>query len=309
MLDDSKLIQRLARRRYIVFAVIVMLFFFALIFRLLDLSLFHRHFLLQQSNARILRKISIPAYRGMITDRNGDPLAISTPVDTVWANPQLFKANVHQFYNLSHLLDISVTRLKAKTAIKGDREFVYLKRRLSPELAKKVLALNVPGVFGLREYKRFYPEGEVDAHLIGFTNIDDNGQEGLELAFNKWLAGKPGKKEVIKDRLGHVISNVAILKKPEQGHNLQLSIDQRIQYVAFRDLQKQVQKYKAESGSVVVINVKTGEVLAMVNQPSYNPNKRPSTHDGRFRNRAVTDQYEPGSTIKAFNIEIGRAHV
>lgn len=304
MLDESKRVQQQARRRFVLFCVFLLTVLGVLLWHLLDLSLFNRHFLMQQSNARIMRKVPMPAYRGIIKDRNGEPLAISIPVDTLWLNPKMFAATGAQWQKLCALLHTSHAKLEAKVKRYGQREFMYLRRRMSPEVADKIMALKIPGVFSMREYKRFYPEGPVDAHLIGFTNVDDKGQEGLELAFNRWLAGTPGEKEVIKDRLGHIVANVTMLKKPVQGRDLTLSIDQRIQYIAYRDLAAQVEKYHAASGSVVVLDVKTGEVLAMVNQPSYDPNHRPAVHDGRFRNRAVTDMYEPGSTIKAFNIAL-----
>lgn len=274
-----------------------------LLWRLIDLNILDRSFLLRQSKARILRVVNIPAYRGMITDRLGTPLAISTPVDSVWINPQLFQATPAQLKQLAALLDLPLNFIQQRTKKIEDRQFVYLKRGNPPEVGKAVVALNIPGVFLQREYRRYYPDGEIDAHVIGLTNVDDRGQEGLELAYNPWLAGVPGKKEVLIDRLGHIIANVALLTKPVQGHDLTLSIDQRIQYLAYRGLKETVAKYQAESGSVVVLDVKTGEILAMVNQPSYNPNNRISPHDNSSaRNRAVTDMYEPGSVIKPFTI-------
>ncbi len=274
----------------------------AIIFRLLDLGFFNRDFLLRQSAARVLRVVKIPAYRGMITDRLDSPLAISTPMDSVWMNPKSFHASAAQFKQLAHLLQMSSYRLRKISREK--KQFVYLRRRNPPQLIEKVRALSLPGVFFQREYKRYYPEGEVASHVVGLTNVDDCGQEGLELAFQDWLAGKPGKKEVIKDRLGHVVANVALLKAPRQGHNLQLSLDHRIQYLAYRQLKKVVNQYQAQSGSIIVLDVKTGEVLAMVNQPTYNPNQRANQHKSNFRNRAVTDMFEPGSTIKPFNIAL-----
>jgi cell division protein FtsI (penicillin-binding protein 3) len=278
-----------------------------LLIRLVDLNILDRTFLLRQSKARILRKISIPAYRGMITDRFGDPLAISTPVDSVWINPQLFQASNKQLQELSHLTHLSTHFIDHRARKVKGREFIYLDRLIPPPLGEQIKALDIHGVFLQREYKRFYPEGEVTAHVVGLTNIDDEGQEGLELAFNKWLTGVPGEKEVLKDRLGHVIDDVALLKKPQQGKELVLSIDHRIQYLAYRALKAAVLKYHAQAGSVVVLNVKTGEILAMVNQPSYNPNRRPKDHDGRYRNRAVTDIFEPGSTMKPFTIALALA--
>jgi len=275
-----------------------------LIGRLVDLNLFQRSFLVKQSRARILRTVSIPAYRGMILDRNGQSLAVSTAVDSIWMNPQDFKPNKKQLFNLAKLLNISVNAIQAKEKRNIHREFIYLKRGLPPKIADRIRALKIPGVYFQREYKRYYPVGEVSAHVIGFTNIDDRGQEGLELAYNKWLSGKSGKKRILKDRLGRVIANVATLKQPSPGHDLQISIDQRIQYIAYYNLKKAVEKYHAQSGSIVVLNPNTGEILAMANQPSYNPNNRPSKDYGQFRNRAVTDTYEPGSTIKPFNLSL-----
>jgi len=273
-----------------------------IVWRLVDLNVVDRAFLLKQSQARILRTLHIPAYRGMITDRLGTPLAISTPVESVWVNPKLFHASQQQLNQLAQLLHLPAHYILRRTKKVPGREFVYLKRRNSPQVAKQIKALDIDGVYFQREYKRFYPEGEVAAHVVGLTNVDDAGQEGLELAYNHWLAGQPGKKEVLKDRLGHIISTLAITKVPQQGRNLTLSIDHRIQYLAYSTLKHVVDKYHAQAGSVVVLNAKTGEILAMVNQPSYNPNNRPKDHDGRYRNRAVTDTFEPGSTMKPFNI-------
>ncbi len=275
-----------------------------IVWRLFDLSILKRSFLLRQSKARILRIVKIPAYRGMITDRLGTPLAISTPVDSAWANPKTFKASPEKIQDLAKLLGLSPGFIQRRIKRGVHREFVYLKRGNPPEIAKRVKALKIPGVFFQREYRRYYPEGEVAAHVVGLTNVDDRGQEGLELAYNKWLSGSPGKKEVLKDRVGNIIAEIALIKKPQQGHNLVLSIDHRIQYLAYRSLKEAVHKFHAESGSLVVLDVKTGEILAMVNQPSYNPNNRPKIHDGRFRNRAVTDMFEPGSTVKSFNIAL-----
>lgn len=272
------------------------------LWRLIDLNVLDRSFLLRQSKARVFRDVSIPAYRGMITDRLGVPLAISTPVDSLWINPQLFQPTPTQLIKLAHFLGLPLSFIRKEAEQKGNRQFVYLKRENPPFIVKEVQALHIPGVFFKREYRRYYPEGEVTAHVIGLTNIDDQGQEGLELAYNQWLAGTSGEDEVVKDRLGHIIADVNSLKKPLQGHNLVLSIDHRIQYLAYRALKETVFNYHARSGSIVVLDVKTGEILAMVNQPSYNSNNRPSNHDGRYRNRAVTDIFEPGSVIKPFVI-------
>jgi cell division protein FtsI (penicillin-binding protein 3) len=273
-----------------------------LLWRLIDLNILDRSFLLRQSKARILRVVNIPAYRGMITDRLGTPFAISTPVDSVWVNPQLFQANNTQTKQLAAILGLPINVIQQRSRKIDDHQFVYLKRGNPPDIGQAINALNIPGVFLQREYRRYYPDGEVDAHVVGITNVDDHGQEGLELSYDQWLAGVPGKKEVLIDRLGHVIADVALLTKPVQGHDLTLSLDHRIQYLAYRGLKETVAKYHAEAGSIVVVDVKTGEILAMVNQPSYNPNNRINAHDSSVRNRAVTDMFEPGSVIKPFTV-------
>ncbi|MFW0055101.1 MAG: peptidoglycan D,D-transpeptidase FtsI family protein [Coxiella endosymbiont of Dermacentor silvarum] len=275
-----------------------------LLWRLIDLNILDRSFLLKQSKARILRIVNIPAYRGMITDRLGVPLAISTPVDSVWINPRLFQATPSQFVALSYFLHLPITFIKKRIQKGANHQFVYLKRGNPPYIAEEIRQLNIPNIFFQHEYRRYYPEGEITAHVVGFTNIDDQGQEGLELAYNQWLSGKSGKMEVIKDRLGHIVANIDLVKKPIQGHDLTLSLDHRIQYLAYQALKETVSTYHAKAGSAVVLDVKSGEILAMVNQPSYNPNKRPVRYDGRYRNRAMTDIFEPGSVIKAFTIAL-----
>ncbi|KPJ67337.1 MAG: cell division protein [Coxiella sp. DG_40] len=289
--------------RFYFLIIILVLCLAALIWRMFDLSIYQHSFLQQQSDVRTVRIVGIPAHRGMITDRNGTPLAVSTPVDAIWINPQIFIATPKQLRELSKLLHISHHSLQSRINPKSGHYFVYLKRHITPKLSNQVRALNISGLFFQREYRRYYPEAEVTAHILGFTDVDDQGQEGLELAYNSWLRGVPGKREVLKDRLGHVVAVMNTLRDPQPGHDLALSIDRRIQYLAYLELKETVQKYHADSGSAVVSNVKTGEILAMVNQPSYNPNDRPTNkHDGRYRNRAVTDVFEPGSTMKTFSI-------
>lgn len=275
-----------------------------LLWRLVDLSILDRSFLLKQSQARILRVVKTPAHRGMMTDRNGSPLAISTPVDSVWVNPHLFSASPTQLQQLASLLKVSTQFIRHQARRDTGRHFVYLKRGNPPALAEKIKALAIPGVFFQREYRRYYPEGEAFAHVLGITNVDDRGQEGLELAYDKWLRGVSGRREVLKDRLGHIITDVALLKKPKKGRDLSLSIDHRIQYLAYRVLKETVTRYHAKAGSIVVLDARTNEVLAMANQPSFNPNVRRKAHDGRYRNRAVTDMFEPGSVIKPFTIAL-----
>ena len=276
--------------------------FFALIWRVFYLNILRRNFLQHQSDIRAVRVVDIPAHRGMILDRNGKPLAISSAVDSVWINPQILIASNEQLVKLAHLLNVPYDLIKRRDSKTTRRSFVYLRRHINPNLKEKIKALNISGLFFQREYQRFYPSAEVFAHVLGFTNIDDRGQEGLELAYDSWLYGVPGKRRVLKDRLGHIIANLEVIKQPQPGHNLVLSLDSRIQYLAYRVLKSVVNKYHAASGSVVVLDVKTGEILAMVNQPSYNPNDRHANLDSSYRNRAVTDVFEPGSTMKAFSI-------
>lgn len=273
-----------------------------LIYRAIDLHVFSRDFLQNQGDARYLRTQSIAAHRGMITDRNGEPLAISTPVDSVWVQPELFAEAYGQWPQLARLLGLDLAKIKRTVSLRKDREFVYLKRHINPTLAKKVMNLKIPGVSLQREYHRYYPAGEVMAHIIGYTNVDDQGIEGLELAYNDMLGGTNGSKRVLKDRLGRVVREVEQLKKPQPGKDITLSIDRRLQYLAYRELKRAVQQHKAVSGSAVILDVRTGEVLAMVNQPSYNPNNRSASKNSQRRNRAVTDLIEPGSTIKPFTL-------
>lgn len=270
----------------------------SLIARAVQLQVFNKDFLNQQADTRHLRTEKISAHRGTITDRNGEPLAISTPVDSVWANPQELAPAVDSVPGLARVLGIDPQTLMRRITRSMNKEFVYLKRHLSPEKAAEAMALNLPGVNVQREYRRYYPASEVVGHLVGFTNIDDVGQEGLELAFNHWLAGETGAKRVLKDRLGRSVENVESIRPPHHGKDLRTSIDLRIQYLAYRALKSAIQKYNAESGSIVVLDVQTGEVLAVANQPSYNPNDRSQYSAERYRNRAATDIFEPGSSIK-----------
>ncbi len=273
-----------------------------LLWRAVYLHVLNKDFLQQQGDARHLRVVTLSAHRGMITDRYGEPLAVSTPVDSVWANPQELIEARDDLPQLAKLLDMDVDKLQRLLAGSDKREFVYLKRHISPSLAQQVMALNLPGVDLQREYRRYYPAGEVMAHVIGFTNIDDVGQEGLELAYDDWLRGEPGAKRVIKDGKNRIVEDVESIRAPRPGKDLVLALDRRIQYLAYRELKAAVQDNNARSGSAVVLDVRTGEVLAMVNQPSYNPNNRKDLTGNKERNRAVTDVFEPGSTMKPFTI-------
>lgn len=288
--------------RFWVLVVFLSMAAIGLVWRMIHLSVVNRPFLLGQGEARASRIIGIPASRGKILDRNGEPLAISTPVDAVWVNPRQLEATPQIIPFLAKLLDLSSTEIKHRLQKNSRRSFVYLKHGIEPELGQQIRTLNLPGVYTHREYRRYYPEGEVTAHVLGFTDFNDQGQEGMELGYNSWLRGIPGKRQVIKNRLGDIISGVSVLREPRPGHDLTLSIDRRIQYIAYAELKAGVEKFRATSGTAIVLDCKTGEILAMVNQPSYNPNNRAPDKDGRYRNRAVTDTFEPGSTIKTFSI-------
>lgn len=275
-----------------------------LVIRAFDLHVTDKAFLQEQGDARALRSIPVAAHRGMIVDRHGEPLAVSTPVDSIWAQPQAFKATTRQLYNLARLLDLKPQQIKKLIAGKKQKskEFVYLKRRINPSLAHKVIELEIPGLSIQREYRRYYPTGEVAAHVVGFTNVDDAGQEGIELAYEPWLKGTDGRQLVMKDRLGRVVKPVDLIKSPNPGKDLVLSIDRRLQYLTYRELKRAVFEHKAKSGSAVILDVQTGEILAMVNQPSFNPNNRDDLQGYRYRNRVVTDTFEPGSTVKPFTV-------
>ena len=257
-------------------------------------------FLQHQGDSRAIRNITIPAYRGLITDRNGEPLAISTPVTAIVANPKnIQKSDIER---LSLALKISESQLQSRLERYRNKSFMYLVQQLPNDEAEKILKLNIPGVSGQQRYKRFYPAGEVTAQLVGFTNYLDIGQEGMELAYDDWLTGEPGKKKVVLDKNRRVINDISLIQAASSGEDLRLSIDLRVQYAAYRALKKAVKKHNAKSGSVVVLDVNSGEVLAMVNQPSFNPNDRSKLFQGSVRNRAITDLMEPGSTVKPFTV-------
>lgn len=288
------------RSKFVIWFLLICLL--GLVSRIVYLSVINRAFLQQQSDIRSVRVVDIPAYRGMITDRNGVPLAISTPVASVWINPQQFSAKSWQLTKLSNLLNISYRDLNNKISKNSNRSFLYLQRHITPQAADNIKNLSLPGLYFTYEYRRYYPQSEVNAHILGFTNIDDVGQEGIELAYDNWLRGVPGKMRVVKDRLGNTVDILATLQEPVPGKNLVLSIDQKIQYLAYFELKRTVSAYQAESGSAVVLDVKTGEILAMVNLPSFNPNGKRTSDYGQYRNRAVTDVFEPGSTMKTFSV-------
>ena len=303
--------EQFAVRRVMVVAVFL-LAATGLLYRAFDLHISSQEFLQKQGDARHLRTIKINAHRGNIYDRNGEPLAISTPVDTIWINPQQVKDNVERLPELTAVLNVDLQTLQQRLIKNASREFMYVKRRVQPALAEKIKALSIEGVYLQREYQRFYPTGEVSAHVLGFTNVDDKGQEGVELAFNDYLSGKPGAKKIIRDRLGRAIDDVERIRSAQPGQDLTISIDKGLQYLAYRSLKSAMKKHNAKSASAVVLDVKTGEVLAMVNQPSFNPNDRRDLKPSKTRNRAVTDLFEPGSTIKPITmvaaLESGQWH-
>ena len=290
------------RTRLYVVVMMLALASSALIVRAVDLQVVRKDFYQEQGDARFLRDLPVPVSRGTIFDRNGEPLAVSTPVDSIWADPEVVLDHSDRLGDLAKALGVDADSLQRRLIQRNDKEFVYLTRQLNPDDARAVLDLGIPGVSSQREFRRYYPSGEVMAHVLGYTNIDDHGQEGLELAFDNWLAGKPGVKRVIRDRLGHIVENVELVREPQPGRDLVLSIDRRIQYLAYRELKSAILEHHASSGSMVVLDVATGEVLAMVNQPSYNPNARDKGDARTRRNRAVTDVVEPGSTMKAFTV-------
>jgi cell division protein FtsI (penicillin-binding protein 3) len=258
-------------------------------------------FLQAKGEARYGRVVEMPASRGAVKDRNGTPLAISTPVESIWAAPDDWEADGTQVALLARALDLTPADLRQKIANK-DRQFVYLKRQIPPESAARVMALRIPGVFEQREYRRYYPAGAVMAHVVGFTGLDDNGQEGIELAEQARLAGTPGSRKVIRDRKGRVVEDAESLHAPRDGAEVDLAIDERLQYLAHRELAAAVAQHHARGGSTVILDAKTGEVLALVNMPDFNPNNRARLTTAQVRNRSVTDLFEPGSTMKPFTV-------
>jgi cell division protein FtsI (penicillin-binding protein 3) len=271
-----------------------------LLARAVQLQVFDQQFISRQADMRHARTARMVAHRGTIVDRFNEPLAVSSPVDSVWVNPPVFAESPDGIAKLAAELKLNRQWLEQRVTSNLDREFLYVERHVNPDKAARVRALAIPGVALQREYKRFYPNGEVTSHLLGFTNLDEDGQEGLELAYNNSLAGKDGQKRVIQDGRGQVIQEVEVMRAPVQGVDFVTSIDLRVQYLAYRELKAAMRDFRARAGTVVVIDIASGEVLAMVNQPSFNPNDRTQFDVSRFRNRAVTDIFEPGSSIKPF---------
>lgn len=285
-------------------AIILIPLLLLLVGRMIHLHLLDRVFLKQQGDVRTLRVEPISAHRGMITDRHGEPLAISSPVATLWADPSKLPQDGVLLNALARALNETPQDFFARLNRYADREFVYLKRQVTPDLAEAVRSLKIPGVYILDEYKRYYPAGEVAAHLVGFTNVDEQGQEGLELSWDHWLKATPGKKRVLKDLKGRTVRNLAVLQAPHPGQTLTLSLDMRLQYLAYRELKAVVDQHQAVSGSIILLDARSGEVLAMVNQPAFNPNNRSYLDLSRLRNRALVDLFEPGSVIKPLSVAV-----
>lgn len=279
-----------------------------LVWRAVDQQILEKDFLQSEGADRYLTRVEVPAHRGLITDRRGDVLALSTPVDSIAANPRVIGNDAQQMVALAKALGMDAGQLRARLARYSQRHFVYLKRRMPPNDAAHVMSVvnahAIRGVHVEREYKRFYPAGEVFAHVLGFTDVDDAGQEGLELAFDSALRGEPGAKLVLRDGRRQVVDDVENVRSPRAGNHLALSIDQRLQFIAYRELKAAVKRHRAISGSLVLLDTRSGEILAMVNQPSFNPNADRSNRGGKLRNRAVTDVFEPGSTMKPFTVAV-----
>ncbi|MBO9536817.1 penicillin-binding protein 2 [Herbaspirillum sp.] len=289
------------RSRFVLFVLFIA--FAALAARALWLQGVSTDFLQKQGASRYARTLELPATRGKITDRNGQVLASSVPVKAIWAIPEdVQAAPKEKLRELAKLLEMSDADLRKK--LDSDRSFVYLKRQVEQDISDKIVKLGIPGIETRKEYKRFYPEGEVMAHVVGFTNVEDAGQDGMELAAQKTLAGVTGSRRVIKDRLGRVVEDIGSIRDPHDGRDLTLSIDSKIQYIAFTQLKEAVDKFKAKAGGIIVVDAKTGEVLALANMPTYNPNDRSVLTGAQLRNRVVTDTFEPGSTLKPFTVAL-----
>ncbi|MDB5775910.1 MAG: cell division protein [Herbaspirillum sp.] len=289
------------RSRMVLFVLFVS--FLALALRALWLQGVSTDFLQKQGAVRYARTLELPATRGKITDRNGQVLASSVPVKAIWAIPDdVQEAPPEKLRELAKLLEMSDADLHKK--LDSDRNFVYLKRQVEQDTTDKILKLGIAGIETRKEYKRFYPEGDVTAHVVGFTNVEDAGQDGMELSAQKTLAGVTGSRRVIKDRLGRIVEDIEAVKEPHDGKDLALSIDSKIQYIAFTQLKAAIEKHNAKAGGIIVVDVKTGEVLALANLPSYNPNDRSVLTGAQLRNRVVTDTFEPGSTLKPFTVSL-----
>lgn len=291
---------RLPAWRSRLMALLILTCFATLIGRSFYLQVLNNDFLKEKGESRYLRDLEISASRGSIADRHGDVLAISTPMKSVWAMPADARLSQEQTKLLARLLEMDIKELSRKLA--SDKSFVFLKRQLPPDVAERVAAQKLPGIGQDKEYRRFYPSGEMTAHIVGFTGIDDKGLEGVELAFQGQLLGHPGSRRVIKDRRGQIVEDVGSIKLPQDGQDIRLALDSKIQYLAYSQLKQAVVDFKAKAGGVVVVDVNSGEILALANWPTYNPNNRERLSGAQLRNRAVTDTFEPGSTLKPFSV-------
>lgn len=292
----------IARWRFALVMAVFAALLLAVLVRLIILHTIDQPFLFEQGEKRTVRSEIQPASRGMIVDRHGRPLAVSTPVVTLWLNPQ--QINEQQLPILAKHLRLNKKKLAKKVARAASqgRSFLYLKRQVEPELAQRVLELGVSGVYGDDDFRRYYPAAEVTAHTLGIVNIDGKGQEGLELAFNDYLSGQHGSRQVVKDLYGNIVKQLGVAEIPQPGKKLTLTLDLRLQYLAYRELKAAVNQHKAKAGSAVLLDARTGDVLALVNQPSYNPNNRAQLKAKNMRNRAFADLIEPGSTMKPFTV-------
>ncbi|MBL8491603.1 MAG: penicillin-binding protein 2, partial [Rhodocyclaceae bacterium] len=296
------------RARFLLF--LLLLGFAALLVRSLYLQGVNTDFLQQKGESRYSRTLELSATRGRVLDRHGDVLAVSTPVKSVWAIPDDARLTPAQARDAARAMDMDVKELNRR--LSSDKDFVFVRRQVPPETADRVAAMNLPGFHQQKEYRRYYPAGDVAAHILGFTGVDDKGQEGIELALEPVLAGKPGSRRVIRDRRGRIVEDVESIKAPQDGKDAVLSIDAKVQYLAYAQLRQAVADHRAKAGAVVVLDAKTGEILALVNLPTYNPNNREKLSGAQLRNRVFTDTFEPGSTFKPFTIalalEKGKVH-
>ena len=289
--------------RHKLLLTLLLLLGIGLIVKLIDLQIFNQDFLKKQGNAMVIRSVNEQPYRGMILDRNLEPLAVSTKVESVWLNPKVFDINHVHVNKLLKLLKIDKKKFINKFNQYAGRDFFYLKRHISPLEVNKIIALDIPGVNFKSEYKRYYPTGEVSAHVLGFTNLDDQGISGMEFSYNGYLQGISGKKIVVNDRMGREVEYIKNIQSMQPGQDIVSSIDHRLQYLAYRELKEGITKHGAKSGSIVILDVQTGEVLAMVNEPTFNPNEKIlDINSEKYRNIAVTDYFEPASSIKAFSV-------
>jgi cell division protein FtsI (penicillin-binding protein 3) len=277
--------------------------FIALVGRAAHVQVIDNDFFIRQGEVRFARTLSLPANRGRVLDRNGVLLASSVPAPSIWASPESIDRDPAKLRQLARLLGMTTAELDKKL-LDDEKTFVWLRRQMDEPVAKQILDLGIKGVFDIKEYKRVYPEGEASAHVVGFTNVEDKGQEGVELVFQKQLAGQAGSRRVIKDRLGRVVEAVGETVQPEDGQDLQLSIDSKVQFYAYQTLRDAITEHKAKAGSVVVLDTQTGEILALANYPSYSPDKRVNLSGEQLRNRALTDTFEPGSTMKPFTVAL-----